>query len=259
MTLFLERHGHGRPVVFLHGWGFNGSVWDQFLPELPTAWSKLVFDLPGFGRSPWTGDDYALDIVSEALADQAPPGAIWIGWSLGGLIAIKVAHRFPEKVSALVLLAANPHFTSDPDWPHGVSPTAFEEFSGLASTNPDDALSHFTGLVAQGGQEAKQVARILRDSLTRFGLPSRQALLGGLRLLADSDLRPALAQVHCPTLCILGQADGLVPASLEETLVKLSRHIQAAVIPGAAHAPFLSHPAQTARLVQEFLTHHGLG
>ncbi len=259
MTVYFEQHGSGRPVVLLHGWGFNGSVWETFLLALPPAWNRLVFDLPGFGRSPWEGDDYSLDTVSETLANQAPPGSVWLGWSLGGLIALEVAHRFPEKVSALILLAANPRFTSAPDWPHGVSPVAFEEFNRLVSANPVDALSHFAGLVAQGGQEAKQVTRTLRDSLVRFAPPNRKALLGGLKLLAESDLRQVPMEVHCPTLFILGQADVLVPASLESALGGLSKQIQVASIPNAAHAPFLSHPAQTARLIQDFLTQHGLG
>lgn len=49
MRCFIERRGQGRPVVFVRGWGFTGSIWDEFIGELTQEYEVFVADLPGCG------------------------------------------------------------------------------------------------------------------------------------------------------------------------------------------------------------------
>jgi pimeloyl-[acyl-carrier protein] methyl ester esterase len=76
----------------------------------------------------------------------------------------------------------------------------------------------------------------------RHGEPDIQALRGGLELLHYSDFRSQLDRIGCPMYMVLGERDQLVPKASIAATQALKPSLQGAVIPGAAHAPFLSHP-----------------
>ncbi|MCD8475598.1 MAG: alpha/beta fold hydrolase [Shewanella fodinae] len=104
-SLFYHVSGDGQPLVWLHGWGVNGSIFLPTVAQLPQYRSYCV-DLPGFGDSqpqPGTLDDWA-----ERLFEQLPTNAIWLGWSLGGLVATRIAQRWPQQVRGLVTIASSP-------------------------------------------------------------------------------------------------------------------------------------------------------
>ncbi|MFZ1536057.1 MAG: alpha/beta fold hydrolase, partial [Chromatiaceae bacterium] len=72
-------------------------------------------------------------------------------------------------------------------------------------------------------------------------------------LLRDSDLRPALGDLDCPSLWLLGARDTLVPPGVALDIAARLPEARVQVIPGAAHAPFLSHPAATTAALLSFL------
>jgi len=77
-----------------------------------------------------------------------------------------------------------------------------------------------------------------------------------LNALAEQDYREALAGLRCPVLVILGDNDPLVPAGVAEDIRALNPGAQVRVLRDCAHAPFLSHPQECQRMIEEFL--HGL-
>ena len=78
-------------LVLLHGWGMSSLVWDEILPELLENFRVTVIDLPGFGRSPIPGGEYDLDYLSKHVLNVAPKEAVWMGWSLGAMVAMNIA------------------------------------------------------------------------------------------------------------------------------------------------------------------------
>lgn len=242
--------------MLLHGWGLNGAIWAGLVQDLSRSFAIYTVDLPGFGRSPFRGEAYSLNFLTEALMAHVPPRSVWIGWSLGGTLAMQVASRFPEYISGLILIAATPRFTSAKDWPWGVPVALFEDFERGVVESPEEALDRFASLLAHGDAKAKSVIREVRRRMFQFGPNDKEALLLGLRLLASTDLRLEASQIRCPVLVMLGETDRLVPASAAAPIFSLFSHGRGEVIPKAAHAPFLSYPEQSVRLISWFMDEH---
>jgi pimeloyl-[acyl-carrier protein] methyl ester esterase len=256
LNLYVESQGQGRPLVLLHGWGLNGAIWEGLAQDLSRRLATCAIDLPGFGRSPPCGKTYSLDLLTKLLITQIPPHSLWLGWSLGGTLAMYAALRFPEQVSGLILIATTPRFTLASDWPWGVPPALFEDFEREVMEGPEQALNRFASLLAHGDTQAKSVIREVRKRMSQFGPGNREALLGGLQVLAGADLRSKAPQIRCPVLVLLGEVDKLVPVSAAAPLSSLFSHGRVEVIPGASHAPFLSCPERSAHLITGFIDEH---
>ena len=83
---------------------------------LAARFAVHLVDLPGHGRS---RDDAAFDLqtILAGLIERIPDGAVWAGWSLGGMLALQAALLAPQRVKRLVLVGATPSFTQRSDWP----------------------------------------------------------------------------------------------------------------------------------------------
>ena len=77
-------------LVLLHGWGLNAEVWHCIQEELASHFTLHLVDLPGFGRSRGFGA-MTLDEMARQVLEHAPQKAVWLGWSLGGLVASQIA------------------------------------------------------------------------------------------------------------------------------------------------------------------------
>ncbi len=248
-------------LVLLHGWGMNAAVWASLPPALtpalsPTALagrSMLAIDLPGHGGGPFPPGAADLDAWADACLALAPHRAVWLGWSLGGLVALAAALRAPERVAGLILMTATPRFVRASDWPAAMAAETLDQFHAGLLAEPAATLDRFLALQVRGSEAARETLRALRRELATRPAPDQGALALGLDLLRDGDLRRRLAELSCPSLWIFGSHDTLVPAAVGPAVAALLPRAQIEVIRGAAHAPFLSHPAETAALIGGFL------
>jgi len=239
-----------RDLVLLHGWGMNAGVWSPLLPDLARRWQVHLAELPGHGTAPWDAADGGLEGWAQAVLADAPERAVWLGWSLGGLVALQAAAMAPERVAALALVAATPRFVQGPDWTHAMPPEVLAEFADALLENPRQTLERFLALQVKGGEEPRLTLRTLRQALARRPEPRREALERGLRLLAESDLREVIEVLEPPLRVLMGGRDTLVPAAVAEEMRRLAPALPVTVVPGAAHAPFLSHPAGSLRWLE---------
>ncbi len=256
MSLHIHTQGSGPRLVFLHGWGLNSDVWEDVAEALSDHYTITLVDLPGHGRSGLVHNDYQLQTLAQQLAEAIPEPATWIGWSLGGLIALQLAHQFPEQVKSLVLVASSPQFVQNDEWPHAVDPKVFEQFAADLEENYQATLSRFVAIQAMGSSEAKLEVRKLRERLQRHGEPKLEALRGGLKLLQQSNLRHELGQLQCPVKMVLGRRDTLASSRAAQQLTEQYPHLDSTIIKGAAHTPFVSHPDEFLDVLTEFLQRH---
>lgn len=244
-------------LVLLHGWGMNAAVWAGLPPALSAAGSLVSIDLPGHGARPFPPGATDLDAWAAACLAQAPRRAVWLGWSLGGLVAMAAALRAPERVAGLILMTATPRFVRAPDWPAAMAAETLAQFHAGLLADPAATLDRFLALQVRGSEAARATLRTLRRELAERPAPNPLALGLGLDLLRDADLRPRLAGLVCPSLWLFGSHDALVPAAAAPAVAALlpaaPGPTRVQVIRGAAHAPFLSHPAETGALIGAFL------
>jgi pimeloyl-[acyl-carrier protein] methyl ester esterase len=254
MTLYSETFGQGPDLLLLHGWAMHSGVWGEFADLLARDFRVTAVDLPGHGYSPGLAGEFA-DWVQAVLA-VAPPRARWLGWSLGACIALQAAAQSPERVRSLALLSGSPCFLQRPDWPAAMAPAVFELFSDLVASAGAGAVPRFLALQTQGARQARPLMKQMQALLAQRPEPQPEALRAGLDMLRQVDLRRELAELRLPLLALLGSDDALVPAAAGEAMCRLNPALQLAVLPGAAHQAFLSHPAQCAERVAKFLAEH---
>lgn len=253
MTLFAETKGEGADIVLLHGWGLHSGVWNGIADELAQRRRVTRIDLPGHGRSPMPEGVHDIASFAEVVAAVAPPRAAWIGWSLGGMVSLRLAALYPERVERLVLVAASPRFVQGEDWPYGVAPHVLAQFSEDLARDYNGTLMRFLALEALGSDRAKEELRLLRQDMFQHGEPRPEALAVGLNILRDADLRPLLPAVRCETLFLYGERDRLVPGKAGPAVTVAMSAGSYQIIRGAAHAPFLSHPDEFLRVLEGFV------
>jgi pimeloyl-[acyl-carrier protein] methyl ester esterase len=236
----------------LHGWGLHGGLFGPVIEPLAQHFRLHLVDLPGHGRSPLPDGDYTIETVAKQIADTVPASAVWLGWSLGGRIAMQAAAS-GAAIDKVILVGANPCFTQRPDWPHAMPEAELEQFAASLRDNYKATLQRFLALQSRGSERAREELRNLRESLFAHGEPDPQALAGGLEILRGVDLRPALPSIQQPTLVLHGERDTLAPLAAAEYTAQQLPHGKLEVIEGAGHAPFISHPDSFARAVQNFL------
>lgn len=251
--LKVETTGQGRDLVLVHGWGMNAGVWASLVALLAPGFRVTVVELPGHGGSDYDAEPNSLDDWSNSLLHVAPERAVWLGWSLGGQLAMNAALLAPARVSGLILMATTPRFVVGEGWPHALSPDIFHQFSERLLADPAATLSRFLAIQVLGAEQERETLKHLKQAMKHRREPRAEALADGLRLLLETDLRTALADLRPPVLWMLGSRDALVPRGLASELPRLQPKAQVRLLDKAAHALFLSHPQACGRLIQDFL------
>ncbi|AHG19993.1 carboxylesterase [Chania multitudinisentens RB-25] len=250
-ALYWQTIGEGdRDLVLLHGWGLNAEVWRCTLERLAPHFRVHLVDLPGYGRSQGYGE-LSLPQMADILLAAAPVRAYWLGWSLGGLVAGQIALMQPERVTGLITVASSPCFAAQEGWP-GIRPEVLSGFQQQLSQDFKRTVERFLALQTLGTESARQDARLLKAVVLNQPTPSVEVLNSGLTMLRTVDQRQQLATPAMPVLRIYGYLDGLVPRKVAALLDEGWPHSASVVIPKAAHAPFISHPEEFTRLVNQF-------
>jgi pimeloyl-[acyl-carrier protein] methyl ester esterase len=272
---YAGKGGGGTPLLLIHGWGMHGGMWGGVAEKLAQNFHVMAVDLPGHGYSVKNerrkgqgtrgkGQDlafssnlepltFALDAIVDELSAQFDVPLNVCGWSLGGQIAMHWAMRYPQQVQRLVLVSSTPCFVRLDDWKYALSVEILEEFAANLQQNYALTLKRFLSLQMRGSEHEREILAVLRDGLFSRGEPDLIALQAGLEILRGSDLRGALAKVKQATLVLAGERDTLIPQQASQFLASRTPNGRLVMIMGAAHAPFLSHPAEFVEHVMNFL------
>lgn len=228
-------------MVLIHGWGLHGGIFDELAGALVKRYRVTRVDLPGHGCS--RASDFPRDParLAAVIAAAVPPGAHWLGWSLGGLAALQHAVDHPESPRSLILVAATPRFVADTDWP-GMDARTLAAFAAGLGSDYMGTLRRFLALQVHGVANRTTVLRRLTDQLQRRPTPAPAALAAGLSILTHTDLRPRLGGVTAPTLLLYGEYDRIVPAAAGNITAQRLGGARLHCFPRAGHTPFLSHP-----------------
>jgi non-heme chloroperoxidase len=202
--------GEGPAVLLIHAWSMSSEAWDRQVRVLASSgYRVLAYDLRGFGASdkPWEG--YGIERLTSdagAVLDEAGiESAAVVGWSLGGLIALRLAVRSPERVSRLVLLSSTGVSASrTEDFPFGAPADIVEEaqVQGLSENRVAFARMGTGDLFAERPDDE------MLDWLQRITLQSPSwSLIATMRTLLHTDQTELLDGVVAPTTQLIGTLD----------------------------------------------------
>ena len=253
MTLHIQKLGRGAtPLVLAHGWAMHGGVFAPLVDALTDTCTLYVVDLPGHGHSRHSEVPFELAACAKAIADATPPAA-WLGWSLGGLIALTAALDMPDHVKALAMLSASPKFSRDADWPHGADPNLVRTLARDLQSDYHATLERFMALEAMGSDDPRAEVRRLRAEVFSRGEPDPRVLQQGIALLEHTDLRAALPTLTMRNGWFVGRRDRVV----HPKAVRWSADAAGGTfheIEHAGHAPFMGHALALARALEPLLT-----
>jgi pimeloyl-[acyl-carrier protein] methyl ester esterase len=231
--------------VLLHGWAMHSGLWQPVLPELASQFRVHLVDLPGHGRSApmatFTVDCVAA-LLEQHFSTESEPLDV-LGWSLGGLVAMRWAGAHPARVKRLALMCTSPLFVRRPDWPHAMDEQTLVRFGDELRVNYRATLLRFLTLQVKSSEQGKASLATLRAALFERGEPAPAMLARGLELLAHTDLRADVPALALPALVLAGERDTLALPAAGEWLAQHLPQARFELIRGAGHAPFLSHPA----------------
>lgn len=223
-------------------------------------------DLPGYGANAHRhGDAESFDKIIDLLDKSLPRDAFILGWSLGGLIALSLAHKRKNSCPGVITVCASPRFTEEISeldhneqiW-NGVEPRVLRAFSWhLKPSNKDAVCDRFLSIQAMGSPSIRHDIRQLRLALGAGAKPSYEALKLGLKILGEVDLREQCAHMGMPSLHLFGKSDRLIP---RETIMywKMVPNAETVVFEGSSHNPFLSEKEKFVSTVMEFVTAHSV-
>ncbi|HEY9103799.1 alpha/beta fold hydrolase, partial [Chitinimonas sp.] len=203
MSLYIETQGLGADLVLIHGWGIHGAVWQRVAEQLAQDYCVHVVDLPGCGSSEMV-QPYTLAELARRLDEIFPLPVHVLGWSLGGAVGMQWALSQAGKVRSLSLCASSPCFMQRADWPHATPADTLASFARGLAGNYAGTLDMFLGLQVMGSPDGRQVLRSLKASLASRAAPNPAALMAGLDILKEADLRADVGKLACPVLLQYG-------------------------------------------------------
>ncbi len=225
-------------LVLIHGFATNKTIWNKLAAQLEKDYTVRAIDLPGYG-------------LSTPMLEQIKKPVIWVGWSLGGIIARTLAEQTPQYTQGIITLASNPKFVANDNWPCGINQDAFHALQQLFMNHSDKALTRFFTLQGQGLNRCdRNTLQILKKQMESLPL---DVLLQGLKLLAHTDQREMLSKLTVPQLNLLGTDDPLVPVTLIEQLKRLSPRAQNVTMQGAGHVLLLSHVSECLTTIHQYI------
>lgn len=254
--LKIVSQGQGMPLVFIHGWGLNSAVWQPCLAQLQANFQVITVDLPGFATNKSVQlAQYSLVEIAEAIVQAVAKPAVYIGWSLGGLVASKIAIQHPAQVLGLVTVASSPQFVAQDNWP-GIKANVLAFFHQQLAQDTTKTISNFLKIQAMGSPHLRQDIKKIRELVMQYEQPTRRVLDDSLSLLESSDLSAQLQNIHQPFLRLYGKLDGLVPKQVIALIDQLAPQSQSYTFEQASHAPFISHQADFLVILKSWLTEH---
>lgn len=249
--LKVSSRGEGPELVLLHGWAMHSGIWGGIVDHLASDFRVNLVDLPGHGVNshvPLSGD---LNEVAGLIASQLPP-AIWMGWSLGGLITMAAALQQPCKVQRAIMVAATPCFSMQTGWEFGVSPAQQRAFAEGLESDFEGTLNQFW-LQCFGASRLDESLGHMGYSSSANMIPAQNVLHTGLDLLYNNNLLDGVGSCNVPTLFIGGTRDRTIrPESYEQAAAMMPAG-SSTLIRAAGHAPFISHQDKYLKIIREFM------
>lgn len=254
IELGYDDHGVGLPVIFLHAFPLNRSMWSGLTTSLlkEQRFRLVTLDWPGFGESNLQGPistmEHLADDVAALMDALGMQQAVLCGLSMGGYAAFAFLRKYAGRVRGLILSDTRPGADTDEAKANREQVARLVEEQGvepLADLQVPKLLAEYT---RQHHPEVELRVRQMINAATPAGIAAASR---GMAQRADStDL---LAAITCPTLVVVGEYDSLTPSAVAQAYAQSIPGAHIATIPLAGHLSNLEQPEAFLEAVRPFL------
>lgn len=239
MSIYFQKVGKGPDLILLHGWGMEVSTWWPIVDLLKDNLTLWLIDLPGFGKSDlpnktWSVEDYADEIANFIREHRIKKPAL-LGHSFGGSVAIKLASKYPNLISKLILESSS-GIRPKPNLLNRLFTAAAKLIKLLPNLlNIKEKLRNwFYKLIGS-------------DYLTTGKL--KKTFLKVIR----QDLSEDAKKISQETLIIWGENDKTLPLARGKKLYQLIKNSRLEVMEEVSHAPHIKNPSFFTNYVKDFI------
>ncbi len=240
------RRGKGMPLVLIHGYPLDHTIWDEVAPLLSDDFDLIIPDLRGFGGSDLVEADqsiidYASD-VAGLLSRLRIRKAYLAGHSMGGYVALAFAREYPGRVSGLAMVASQ------------VLADTAEKREGRYATAKQVAEEGISSVVESMTPKLSADPRIQAIVRSDMLLQRPLAIASALHAMAERpDSSDMFGGFGFPVVIVHGDADALIPVERAREMKTLLGSAHYSELPGVGHLPMLEKPAATAEALRFFV------
>ncbi len=251
-VIHYEVIGQGEPVLFLHGWMGSWRYWLPTMEAVANRFRAFSFDFWGFGDSDKDADAHTIEEYVEQVLRFLDGMGIGrthlVGHSMGGMVALKTAIDYPERIARVVTAGAV------------IEGSALAPLLKLTTSQLVARLFVRRPVVTSVWRRLLQEIRAgwsrwfqeVVDESTKF---SREAVWRSVRSMRQTDLRPELARLRVPALIVHGAEDDIVhPGQVKAVQEMGLPWVRVILMPHCRHFPFMDEPETFLQLLLRFLS-----
>ena len=244
---YIEKKGCKETILFFYGFGGNIKMLDMILPYLTSEYSVLIVDYPGHGYSPCAHDasiDSFIQLVLQLLKHLNMKEILLVGYSFGGIIALKFYKEYCENIKRVILLNTKPYFSNSVfnKILYKIIETMLKincYFSITKIAIPTLKDKHFT-------KEHYHLSKIV----SKYNDPI--SVVKNYRAMVYYNADKLLDLIKCPTLVICGKKDILVSVAEAKKITLIIRKSRLEILPFIGHLSIVTGPEIVASKIIAF-------
>ena len=246
IQLAYTRKGTGKPLVLVHGYPLDHTIWNETIPLLEDDFELISPDLRGFGQSEVVESQYKIADMAADIAGlldhlEIKKAAI-AGHSMGGYIALAFAKAYPGRVLGLGLVASQAP-ADTPDNKQG----RYEAAAEIMASSVEPVAESMSGKLTADERVQVYVRRLIAAQ-------QAAGLAGALKAMAErDDSTPTLSSFNFPVVIVHGDSDELIPVQRAHEMKSALPHAVLTELSNVGHMPMMEEPQATAKALHTLL------
>ncbi len=251
----VSEHGDRQqtPIIFVHGFPYNSSMWAQQIKRLKETNYCITYDVRGLGETPPGDGQFTIEMfVDDLLAvidglDLHNP--VIVGFSMGGYIALRAIEREPERFRALILCDTKAEADDDEGRLKRANAISLINREGV-----EQFASDFVP-IAFSDEAPNKIPETYNVLLERAQAESPIGVKGCLlAMAARTDTTHVLGEIQIPTLLLVGENDAITPPAVMQQMQEKIEGAEMIMVPEAGHMSPVENPDVVTQGIEEFLT-----
>jgi 3-oxoadipate enol-lactonase len=246
VALAFEEYGQGPPVVFLHGYPLDHTIWQPLVPHLQNIARLILPDLRGFGKSPVPAGTYTMREMAEdvvGLLDQLEiEKAVLVGHSMGGYVSLAFAHAYPGRLAGLGLVATQ----AGADTPERRQ-SRLKTASAVKRRGVKPVVNSMLPKLTQKTELTQPLSDLMMQA-------QPAGVIGSLRGMAERpDMVGNLSNIAVPAVVLAGGADQILSLENMKTMAQMLPKGWLVEIPDGGHMLMMESPDQVAEALGQLI------